>query len=53
VIRLVLDREGRLAAVEDLGTRGVVRVPERVSLRRFAQAVNEEFPELRVEVHTR
>jgi hypothetical protein len=38
VIRLVLDREGRLAAV---------------SLRRFAQAVNEEFPELRVEVHTR
>jgi hypothetical protein len=51
VIRLVVDGQGRLVAVEELGDRrGVVRV-DGTSLKRFAQAVNEEFPEVRVEVH--
>ena len=50
MIRLILDKEGRLVAVEDLSQRGVVRV-DGTSLKRFVSAVNEEFRELRVEVH--
>jgi hypothetical protein len=49
MIKLVLDRSGRLVAVEGTGPRGVVR-PEHVSVQRFAQEVREEFPELTVEV---
>jgi hypothetical protein len=49
VIKVVLDAQGQVQAVEDLGRRGVVRGP--MSLARFTKAVNEEFPELRLEVH--
>ena len=52
--KLVLDQEGRLVAVEgselDFRQRGVVRTPG-ISLKRFVQAVREEFPDLLVEVH--
>lgn len=51
MIKLILDRQGRLVAVEDYGSRGVVRVDQAMSPKRFAAAVNEEFRELRVEVH--
>jgi hypothetical protein len=49
VIRVILDADGNVQAVEDAGRRGVTRGP--VSLRRFVEAVNEEFPELRLEVY--
>lgn len=52
MIKLILDRDGRLLAVEGLrDQRGVVRPDLAMSAKRFAAAVNEEFRELRVEVH--
>jgi hypothetical protein len=46
VIKLILDPDGKLVAVEsDGGLRGVVRPPN-ISTDRFMRAVREEFPEL-------
>lgn len=49
MIRIVINSGGVIQAVEDDARRGVVRAP--VSLARFVKAVNEEFPELKLEVH--
>ena len=50
MIRLIVDRAGRLLAVEGDGPRGVVWPVGSVSLNRFVEGVNQEFPELTVEV---
>lgn len=50
MVRLILDRNGRLLAVEGAGPRGVVWPIGSVSLNRFVDGVNSEFPELQVEV---
>lgn len=51
MIRIILDKAGTLVAIEDSYKRGVVRAPG--SLKRFVQALNEEFPEVQVEVDLR